>query len=259
MTRWTLCGSFLMLLLPLHTLRAQWTTETESMATPVDTLPAFFSRIAYFQISAGFPASGSGQALETQLQNAGFTRTGYNYGTGRNMSYPRTTGSGWLQFDVGARFSDKFSPGIQFGTSNNQTAQGNMDSSAFPQLMVLKLSQVYAVPYLRFSRGRGLLQYKLGLGLHRVQFSTPVAGVQNRGKERSTRLGFMAGAGLRVYSRGNTALRFVTELHLVSAVQAGPLSLSPGLAGNPNELTFPRFTLPLSHANIGLRLEFGQP
>ena len=251
-------GNFMLLLLvqPLH---AQWTTVEETSAEPTDTLPAFFSRIAYFQVSLGFPASGSGQALESQLQNAGFTRPGYNFGTGRTMSYPRTTGSGWIQFDVGARFSEKFSPGIQFGTSNNQSAQGNMDSSAFPQLMVLKLSQVYAAPYLRFSRGRGLLQYKLGLGIHRVQFSSPVSGIVNRGPERSTRLGFMAGAGLRVFSRGNTALRFVTELHLLSAMNAGPLNLGPGLAGNDREITFPRFSLPLSHANIGLRLDFGQP
>ncbi len=245
--------------LAMGSLQAQWNDADRAAEAPADTLPAFFSRIAFFQVSMGFPISGSGGMMEDQLRRAGFTRPGYNFGAGRTTPYPRTTGSGWVQFDVGARLSDKLTPGIAFGTSNNQSAQGNMDSSALPQLMVLKLSQVYAAPYLRHTLGRGLLQYKLGLGIHRVQFSAPVAGSGNRNTGRFTRLGLAAGAGLRLFSRGNTALRLATEFHWLGSVDAGPIDLAAGSAGNDRDIRFPRFRLPLSHANLGLRLEFGQP
>lgn len=240
-------------------LTAQWNDADRASEAPADTLPAFFSRIAFFQVSLGIPISGSGSVMEDQLRRAGFTRPGYNFGAGRTTPYPRSTGSAWLQFDVGARISEKLTPGISFGVSNNQTAQGNMDSSAFPQLMVLKLSQVYAAPYLRQTVGHGLLQYKLGLGIHRVQFAAPITGSDNRGAGRFTRLGLNAGAALRLFSKGNTTLRLAAELHWLGTVDAGPIDLAAGSAGNDRDIRFPRFRLPLSHANIGLRLEFGQP
>jgi hypothetical protein len=226
---------------------------------PADSLPAFFSRIAFFQVSLGFSASGTGGVMEDQLLRAGFNRPGYNFSTGRTTPYPRTTGSGWIQFDAGVKVKDHLAVGVQFGTSNNQTAQGNVDTSEFTRIMALRLSNVYAIPYVRKTIGNGLLQYKVGAGIHRVQFSAPVTGAENRGFERATRVGLMLGGAVRLFNAGSATVCLATEVHLMSNIDAGPVRLQAGSAGNAQEVVFPRFSLPLSHVNFGLRIGFGQP
>ncbi|MFN7301636.1 MAG: hypothetical protein ACK5U7_09210, partial [Bacteroidota bacterium] len=89
--KWLSLAGCICLFIPLT---AQMNGEDLLVDEPGDSLPAFFSRIAYFQVSLGFTASGSGGVMEDQLLRAGFNRPGYNFSTGRTTPYPRTTGSG---------------------------------------------------------------------------------------------------------------------------------------------------------------------
>ena len=254
--KWLSLAGCIFLFIPLT---AQMNGEDVLVDEPGDSLPAFFSRIAYFQVSLGFTASGSGTVMEDQLLRAGFNRPGYNFSTGRTTPYPRTTGSGWIQFDAGVKVKDQLAVGVQFGTSNNQTAQGNVDTSELARIMALRLSNVYAIPYVRKTIGNGLLQYKLGAGIHRVQFSAPVTGAENHGFERATRVGLMLGGAVRLFNAGAATVRFASEVHLMSSIDGGPVRLAEGSAGNLREVVFPRFSLPLTHVNFGLRIGFGQP
>jgi hypothetical protein len=224
-----------------------------------DSLPPFFSRIAFFQISFGVPVSGTAAAMEDRMTTAGFNRTGYNMGLGRNTTFPRRTGSLWVQFDVGGVIDQNWAAGLMFGTSNNQTVQGNIDTSGLPRLLLFKSSDVYIMPYVRRSVYQGKLQYKLGIGLHRLALNAPVVGVENRGKEQVSKPGVLMGVALRMVSLGNSALRLSAEYHWVGNAVSGAYRINAGAVGNVPEISIPGFSVPLSHLNIGLRLDLGHP
>jgi len=227
--------------------------------TPNDTLPAFFAKRSFFQIALGVPISGSSGIMEDRMRQAGFNKPGYLISKGRTWPFPRVIHGAWVQLEAGALIKEAWAAGLQFGLSNGKTVQGNMDTSKLPRIMVLKLDDVHFMPFVRRSLGNGFTQYKFGLGVHRVTVNSPVVGVENRGQLRYTVPAIMGGVNARVLSIGNATIRASAEIHLAGAVQSGSYRINAGAVGNANELIIPAFQVPLSHLNLGLKLEFGQP